>query len=578
MSQLAVRTLFALLAMTMVSPAEEWWEKITTPVNGRLVLTHFPWWKKAQALKPGEKFYVDVDKDGRPELLVRREEKNLVVIISDGHTMKYGDTDGNKINDCYLVDYDADGVVDRMVDYIDNDGDGVPDEMEMRYYQNGELRYAWFWEDIDKDGLMWDLKNYEYSAQPYKCDMQGDNHFYLNKYDTAKDEWIPFSECPFAFFDLDHDGRTEAVVRVSASPLGSDKQHDYANNYKFTWAPMEEYMRKVGNVNVRLSYSIKNADTPLRPYACDMGFTMSGAVPYRYEGMEYTNPRRRAPKTVRRIPWNKALEMARTYPAQQTGFTWDEYDTNDRWEGIFWLWERRLIPNTGGPNARWNLRREYDKDPSAERKIYYSGVDRRIHLFHAQEGWVEVGRILGSGKLGEIRMLDTDGDGYFDTWEYDLDGDGVPERTTTVRDEKARMLPLDWKDLNRFYTQEVLPGAIRDDQALIEALQAFGHDPATDQLLKLAQESDSQERKRFLLDLVREKYFEKVLADLQRGNKSREVVADMTNSRDPRHAEMQKQSTEFWRLARKTQDFRQAYLAGDLTQAAALLKELAPAQ
>jgi hypothetical protein len=575
-----MRTVAAALLLCAAMPlaAQQWWEKVTAPADGKLVLTDFKWWSKAQKLKPGEKFFVDLDKDGDPDLMVRREEKNLVVIVDDDDDMKMSDADGDKDSDCYLVDYGADGVVDRMVDYIDNNGDNVADEMEIRYYQNGELRYAWMWEDIDKDGKMWDLENYQYSAKPYKCDMLGDNLFYLNKYDAPRDAWIPFSECPFAFYDTDGDGRTEVVVRVSASPIGSDKEHDYANNYKFMWAPMEDSMRNVGNVNVRLSYSVKNADTAKRQYAADMGFTMNGEVPYRYPDQAYTNPRRRTPKTVRRIPWNKAVDVALKYPAKQTGYTWDEYDDNDRWEGIFWMWERRIIPNTGGPNLKWNKRREYDKDPSSERKVYYSGVDRRIHLFGAEEGWIEVGQIRGSAKIGEVRMLDTDGNGYFDTWEYDLDNDGVPERTTTVRDEKARMLRLDQKELHDFYTREVLPAAIAENEKLIAALKALAEDEQAGVFLALAKDCDSRERQRYLLDLAREKLFAKALNELYRRSKAQEANSNMSNSRSPQHLENQKRSSAWWEFSRGIQDFRDSYGAGDYARAAQLLERLVAAK
>lgn len=567
-----------LLCLTVPLAAQQWWEQTTASAGGKLVLTGFKWWPKAQKLAPGEKFFVDLDKDRDPDLMLLREEKNLVMIVDDDDDMKAADAGGDKDSDCFVVDYNADGVVDRMVDYIDNDGNQVPDEMEIRYYQNGELRYAWMWEDIDKDGRMWDLENYQYSARPYKCDMLGDNHFYLNKYDTPRDAWIPFSECPFAFYDPDGDGRTELVVRVSASPIGSDKEHDYANNYKFMWAPMEDHMRNIGNVNVRLSYSVKNADNAARQYAAEMGFTMNGEAPYQYPDQAYTNPKRRAPKTVQRIPWNKTVEMARNYPARQTGYTWDEYDDNDRWEGIFWMWERRIIPNTGGPNLKWNKRREYDKDPSSERKIYFSGVDQRIHLYGAEEGWIEVGQIRGSAKIGEVRMLDTDGNGFFDTWEYDLDNDGVPERTTTVRDEKARMLRLDQNELHQFYTREVLPAAIDANQKLIASLKTLAEDEQAAIWLSLAADCDSAERKRYLLDLARERLFTKALDGLYRRAKAQEASPDMTNSRSARHLENQKRSVEWWTLSRNVQDFRDAYCAGDYTQAARLLAALVAAK
>jgi len=43
----------------------------------------------------------------------------------DGSVLKGGD----KHDDCYIADYGCDGVVDRMVDYVEGDGDKIPDEM-----------------------------------------------------------------------------------------------------------------------------------------------------------------------------------------------------------------------------------------------------------------------------------------------------------------------------------------------------------------------------------------------------------------------------------------------------------------
>ena len=39
-----------------------------------------------------------------------------------------------------------------MVDYLDDDGDGEPDEMDIRYFSDGQLRLAWFGVDLDDDG------------------------------------------------------------------------------------------------------------------------------------------------------------------------------------------------------------------------------------------------------------------------------------------------------------------------------------------------------------------------------------------------------------------------------------------
>jgi hypothetical protein len=185
-----------------------------------------------------------------------------------------------------------------------------------------------------------------------------------------------------------------------------------------------------------------------------------------------------------------------------------------------------------------------------------------------------VGQIRGSAKIGEVRMLDTDGNGFFDTWEYDLDNDGVPERTTTVRDEKARMLRLDQKELHDFYTREVLPAAIDENESLVARLKTLAQDEQADIFLVLAKDCDSAERKRYLLDLAREKLFTKALLELYRRAKAQESSPNMTNSRSPQHSENQKRSVAWWNYTRNVQDFRDAYGTGDYARAAGLLEKL----
>src|SRR5438034_6895060 len=110
------------------------------------------------------------------------------------------------------------------------------------------------------------------------------------------------------------------------------------------------------------------------------------------------------------------------------------------------------------------MRREYDKNPSKGRRLYYSEIDKRIHLLGAQEGWTEIGHVFGNEKIGEIRYFDTNGDGYFDRWEFDMDNDGRPERIATVTDPRARPLPFEYSSLSQFFTKQVLPKAIDEDQ------------------------------------------------------------------------------------------------------------------
>ncbi len=345
-----------------------------------------------------------------------------------------------------------------MVDYQDLDGDNDPDEMDIRYFTNGRLNNAWFGEDLDDDGLMWSLRGYEYSGESYfESDPYGDNIFYMGKFNPVEGTWLPISECPFAFYDTDNDGYAEEVVRVSAVPLGYDpaKDPDYANSA--FGRPWEAPMAKMGIVNIRYSFDIDNGSNKERPLHYEFGFNLVGKTPYDYPGMNHFNRLRRPPQTTIVVPWKTMRAVADSYPARETGFTWHEnfddtmaigfagYKAEDwRWEGVFWVWERRFMENTGGPNQKWNVRREWMSKPASSRELYYSDVDKRIHLFGAEEGWIQIGDFSGLGPIGEIRMYDTDGNGYFDRWETYRSGDAAacPHRERPGREgPPARVQP-----------------------------------------------------------------------------------------------------------------------------------------
>ena len=132
-----------------------WWmqETALSPTGG-LRLDTKPWWGKAAALETGASFQVE---GGRS--LVRREtfkdrsghpQDAIVWVIDDDEDGSLA-SGGDRDSDCYVADYGRDGTVDRMVDYLDDDGDHDPDEMDIRYFVDGELRYTWFGMDLDDD-------------------------------------------------------------------------------------------------------------------------------------------------------------------------------------------------------------------------------------------------------------------------------------------------------------------------------------------------------------------------------------------------------------------------------------------
>lgn len=479
--------------------------------NGRLTFLEKPWWLRAKALANGQSFSLDLNHDGRPDTLIERKDGNIVEIIDDsGHS---SDMANNKADAAYVVSFKGSGLVDRMIVYIDNDGDDKADEMEIRHYRDGYLRYAWFGENYDRDGQqIFALKDWSYAGgSDFDSKFRGNVDFYLNKYDPESRTWVPLSECPFIFWDRDHDGRGDIVLRVSAAPLSSNtgKDTDYANNYNYMWAEKATPLRKIGNMNVRFSYNLDpnpRLEPEKKPHYT-FGFNMVGAQPYSYPGMRYTNLRRRPPQTVVRIPANQGINVALHYPAQRTGFTWDEARTVFRWEGQFWIYEREYMPNTGGPVMRWNMRREYSPDPSSEHKLYYSDVDKRYHLYGAREGWMEVGHLVNKEKDLEFRYFDTNGDGYLDTTQVFERANPVPVRVSHVTDLRTQAVTLtrDW--LQADYNNGVLPAAIREDERLIAVLKPVGQIPLAAAYEDAAAKSETAERRRYCLDIARELYF-----------------------------------------------------------------------
>ncbi|HOD49920.1 MAG TPA: hypothetical protein PKJ78_07780 [Candidatus Hydrogenedentes bacterium] len=509
---LGIMSLYTLALILMMAPlaADEpaplrlgqdaqgpWWMQQTalTPTGG-LRLDGKPWWEKAAALEPGNSFLID---DGRG--LVRREtfkdrggrtQDAIVWVIDDDEDQSLA-AGGDRDSDCYVADYNRDGTVDRIVDYIDNDGDNDPDEMDIRYFVGGELRYCWFGMDLDDDDLMWSLRGYEYGGESFfESDPHGDNMIFMNKLNTVSGGWSAISECPFAFYDTDADGYSEIAVRCSAVPLDYDPNvdPDYANDYGHFGAPWDASLARIGIVNIRYSFDVDGGSSAATPLHYDVGFNLVGAAPYEYPGMEHFNPKRRPPQVAIVTPWEGLRAICDAYAARETGLSWHEHsddtiaighgenrDADFRWEGVFWTWERRFMENTGGPNQKWNVRREFSATPAVERALYYSGIDRRIHLKHAREGWLQVGHFAGLGAIGEIRMFDTDGNGYFDRWEYDF---GDWRRVASVSDERAENLTWNFQDLSKRYMETVLPAATAANRLLMDAMSAvrpFGPEP-----------------------------------------------------------------------------------------------------
>lgn len=145
-------------------------------------------------------------------------------MIDDDGDMDAANPKPDLDSDCIVSDFGADGGADEMIDFIDDDGDNKADEMERRSFLQGELRYAWISFDLNHNGKMWAVdsdfmmlradETFFGSDHPY-----GDGIMFINKINPRTNTWIPFSECPFRWFDTDRDGYSEVVARFSALPM-----------------------------------------------------------------------------------------------------------------------------------------------------------------------------------------------------------------------------------------------------------------------------------------------------------------------------------------------------------------------
>ncbi|MES2221068.1 MAG: hypothetical protein V4587_08895 [Acidobacteriota bacterium] len=544
--------------------------------DGRLTFLEQPWWPRAQKLAEGQSFTLDLNHDGHPDTIITRRDANIVEAIDDsGHAKDIW----NQADTAYVVSYHGTGIVDRMVVYTDNNQDGKADEMEIRYYKNGYLRYGWFGENYDNDGAqIFHITNWQYDAKQFQSKFRGNVMIYVNKYDPAKHSWTPLSECPFAFYDLNHDGLGEVVLRaaVQSSHVEHGKDLDIANSYSPMWQKEPLPLKEMVIGNMRLSYNIDpepRHDALDRPHY-NFGFTMVGHEPYSFPKMRYTNPRRRAPQTVIRMDWKAALQHAVNYPASETGFSWDEARDVHRWEGQFWILERRILANTGGPTERWNMRREFLGSPTKSRQLYYSGVDKRYHLRGASEMWIEVGHVVDDKKDLEIRAYDSNHDGFLDTWEIFQSGRPTPVRVTRVLDPQARIVPLDRKSMMSEYNEKILPNAISEDQRLIAEMKKVVSSPRAAMYEDAAAKSQMLERRRYCLDIARELYFLKTRDALYARNDAGDYpalqkAAPQTNLGagpvDSRYTI--RDTLAYWKLAGQIEQFVDAYGSGHYDEA-----------
>jgi hypothetical protein len=480
--------------------------------------------------KAGQRFTVDSDNDGRIDVIymIDNDEKHcgkrapLLVKIVDEDGDMYLTGEGDLDSDLYVADWYGDGTIDRVVDYFDQDGDNDVDEQYLYQWIAEDYPYfvpktyggkaycvAWA-SDCGDDNRLWYHTNYEYNQwlTEWLSDFNGDEMFVgVFYFDFEAGTLTPACETAFSFYDLDGDSLSEEAVRFEGAKLVAE--------------------------NLRYSMDLDNDTRAGNRHDYDLSITSLGPVTLPESSCIRLDIR--GIKTAPVFKWSEMRLFAKMAKWGKTLLTWDENDNNidprpgslhyERWEGVL-NDSSEFMPQVGGPSCGpYNKRNEIDSDRSGEFRFYYSPVDRRFHLLGAETGWIKVDYDYDDRIDMVLRMEDTDQNGFFDTWKYDIDGDNHFERIYKVTCDSATVYHFDYKILHEAYLP-ILKNAADDNWQLIANLKAvlkkFGEKEPVDQVenyfntklidygsdFRLGEKiKNSPEGQRYYSDLVRERYW-----------------------------------------------------------------------
>ena len=543
----------------------------------------------AQLLKadPGKKIFVDSDNDGKIDLLYmidtdgRHETqfKPILVKIVDEDGDMYLTGEGDLDSDLYIADWNADGIVDRIIDYVDLDNDNDQDEQIQYFWSDSTVtnkyRRAWYgpnlpryypgknyyisWaKDIGDDNRLWWQINYDYvqTLTQWKSDYNGDetlvNMFF---YDYKEDTIIPFGEINFSFYDLDNDNISEVATRFKGKGLTVE--------------------------DLRYSYDIDNDADDTNVHDYDFSVSCPGPITLPLEKTFRVKIRQYSTGPI--VKWEYMREVAKAGKWKKAHLTWDENDNNisdpvlhpedficnERWEGVI-NHQSEFVKIMGGPSCGiYNKRNEIDLDYSGEMQFYYSPVDQRLHLYGAEVGWIKVDYDNDHIIDMFIWMEDNDRDGFFDTWKYDVngdclgkehdnirnnsvwkyevEGDELYERVVHIENDDMQIIPFDYwilhdhyvSSLSRVtYTNQIIINRIK--KLLRNYEQNFEIDSVEDyfysSLVHYRKDyhigekiKNSNEGTRYYLDMIRERYWQRLTETDFVQNSNYKDIADFYN-------------------------------------------------
>ena len=384
---------------------------------------------------------VDIDHDGKPDILERWWNGKRVRWLDENGDMLATDTRGDRVGDVMQIDFNGDGIYDGALDinikWADNDGDGRADlqafATQGREWANGTYNPAeshWMvFIDVEKDGVLgwvdWEHfnfgdDNWGYTgATDWLPDYNG-NSVFLKVHrppQSLPDPRLNW-ENPFAFFDFDGDGASEMAIRW-LDPV----------------PPLDKDITKLSGVlsEAFATFDLDNDSTKGNETDYDMSLRGAGGpgVPYRqfvhkypalkgnpkFDGCFQWNNWRKIDELIY-MPHEKSFDSFFTTRWQTMYFVFDEDDDDHRWERVEMYypmhgfggpkeidlystkrWRRGNYAEQAmvGPNERPGLdghpqadslgdRGEFDEDNSGGGKLYVGIFDRKLHLAGAEWG------------------------------------------------------------------------------------------------------------------------------------------------------------------------------------------------
>ena len=385
---------------------------------------------------------VDINGDGKPDILERWWNGKRVRWLDENGDMSASDTRGDQVADVMQIDKNGDGIYDSALDisikWADNDGDGRADLQAFvtqgREWSNGKWNAGeshWMvYIDVEKDGVLgwidWD-----------KYDFGNDNWGY-----TGTTDWLPDYngnsiflkvhrppqslpdprlnwENPFAFYDFDNDGVSEMAMRwLDPVPaLDAKGMTNLSGVLSEAFATFDLDNDSTQGNETDYDMSLRGAGGPGIPYRKFVHKYPAFKGNPKFDGCFEWNNWRQIDELMY-MPHDKSYDAFFTAGWATMYFVFDEDDDDHRWERVEMYypmhgfggpkeidlystkrWRRGNYAELEmvGPNERPGIaghpqadslgdRGEFDEDNSGGGKLYAGVFDRKLHLAGAEWG------------------------------------------------------------------------------------------------------------------------------------------------------------------------------------------------